>query len=132
MFSLSPLSSTFRPVRLSDWMDDFFTHESFKIDVKKTDNGYMLEAELPGFDKDDIKISYEKDTLTIEGIHQENKDESSDHYVHQERTQMRMKRSIILPDVDDASIKAKLTKGILTVELPVITPKSSNILIEVE
>lgn len=132
MFSLSPLNAALRPVRLSEWMDDFWTHETFKIDVKKTENGYHLDAELPGFDKDDIKISYEKDTLTIEGIHAETQASDSESWVHQERTQMRLKRSVYLPDIDESAIKAKLTKGILSIELPTALKPSSNILIEVE
>jgi len=132
MFSLSPLSSTMRPMRLSDWMDDFFTSDTFKLDVKKTDEGYHLDAELPGFTKDDIKLSYEKDVLTIEAIQSTEKNESDDHYVHQERRFTNLKRSVVLPDIDDANIKAKLTNGVLSVELPVAKNTESNILIEVE
>lgn len=132
MFPLSPRSSTFRPVRLSEFMDDFFGQASFKINVKRSKNGYQLEAELPGFDKDDIKISYEKDTLTIESIRSEDSSASEDEVLHQERSNIRMSRSIYLPDVDDSQITAKLAKGILTIECPVAEPQSSNILIEVE
>ena len=132
MFSLSPLSSTMRPMRLSDWMDDLFTSDTFKLDVKKTDDGYHLDAELPGFSKDDIKLSYEKDVLTIEAIQSTAKNESDEHYVHQERRFTNLKRSVVLPDIDEASIKAKLTHGVLSVELPVAKSTESNILIEVE
>lgn len=56
-------------------MDDFFNdslptartlrNDTFKIDVKEEDNTYIVEAELPGFRKEDIKLDMNDDTLSI-------------------------------------------------------------------
>jgi len=53
--------------------DDFFNRPSllakgFRMDVKETDEAYIIEAELPGVAKDEIEISYNKDNLYI-GTH---------------------------------------------------------------
>ena len=44
---------------------------SFKTDVKETERAYLVEAELPGFQKDDIEISYADPYLTIKAVRKE-------------------------------------------------------------
>ena len=132
MFQLSPFNSTIRPLRLTEWMDDIFESNAFKLDVKKTDKGYHLDAEVPGFDKDSIKISYHDDTLTLEALHNEDSQEDADEFVHQERRHVSLKRSLYLPNIDEAAIKAKLSNGILSVDLPTAVKPSTQIVIDVE
>ena len=51
--------------RFENW-PDFFFPEDFKADMEETDTHYIVTAELPGIEKDDIQIDYERDILKIE------------------------------------------------------------------
>ena len=132
MYRLTPVSHALRSFGLNDWMDDFIKPSSFRLDVNKEGNAYHLIAELPGFSKEDIQLSYEKDTLTITAsIHQE-KEENTKEWIHQERVNRSMKRSLYLPDVDETAIKAKLKDGLLMIEAPIQNTVASTIPISVE
>jgi HSP20 family protein len=132
MYRLTPISHTIKTLGLNDWMDDFMKPTSFRLDVNKKDHVYHVVAELPGFNKDDIQISYEKDTLIITAsVNQEHQDEKDD-WIHKERSHRSMKRSLYLPDLDEAAIKAKLKDGLLMVEAPIQTSVASNIPIIIE
>lgn len=121
------------PVRFYDMLDDFFNFpapsssirrslaaDTFKIDVIDDEKGYTIEAELPGIAKEDINLEFDNDQLTIAINHTEEKDESKPekHYVHKERRQVSMSRSIYLHDINADGITAKLEDGVLTVEVP--------------
>lgn len=81
MTYLTPFERTgydlFRSMR--DWENEFFGEKSTamsscKTDIRDTGDSYVLEAELPGFQKDEIKIS-ESDTLTLSAVHKEKTEE---------------------------------------------------------
>ncbi len=131
MFRISPVSS-FNRVNIGSFMDDFFVPEAFRIDIKKENNTYQLVAELPGFKKEDIQISYEKDVLTIQAKFNREFSEGELPYLYQERRHRTLKRSIHIPDCDETAIKAKLKNGLLTIEAPIQTSVASTIQIETE
>ena len=58
---------------------------AMRTDVRATDNGYELEAELPGFNKEDIHIDLEGDMLSITAEHKEESEEKKKGYVRRER-----------------------------------------------
>lgn len=131
MYRITPLSQTLKSFGFSDWMDDFVKSEGFRLDVHKKDHVYHITAELPGFQKDDIQLSYEKDTLMISATSQDQTEEVHE-WIHQERVQRAMKRSIYLPDLDESAIKAKLKDGLLMIEAPMQTAVASNIPIAID
>jgi HSP20 family protein len=131
MFRISPVSS-FNRVNLGSFMDDFFVPEAFRIDIKKENNTYQLVAELPGFKKEDIQISYEKEVLTIQAHQNQGASEEEGSYLYQERRHRSLKRSIHLSDGDETAIKAKLKDGLLVIEVPIQVSVASNIQIETE
>jgi HSP20 family protein len=123
------------PTRYFDMMDDFFNfgnslaHHSmqagtFKMDVQDNKDAFVVEAELPGVDKDDINLEFNDDQLTIAVNHSEEKDDSQPekNYVHRERRQVSMSRSVYLHDVNPDGITAKLDAGVLTVNVPKQVP----------
>ena len=79
---------------------------------------YVLSALVPGLKADDIKISVEKDVLSVEGnLNYEREEDKS--YLVSERPSGSFKRSFRLPSAIDAEkIDARLTDGILVVEIP--------------
>jgi HSP20 family protein len=103
--------------------DDFFgrrslVNDSFKIDLRDNGNEYVVEAEVPGVKKEDIDISYDNNSLKISLNKEENIDKSEKNYIHRERRLSSMERRIMLADINDKEIKAKLDNGLLIVTLP--------------
>ena len=74
-----------------------------------------MDAELPGFKKDEIDITLENGTLTISAERSvQNKQEGEGEYLLNERRYSRFLRSFTLPPtVDEAKVDAKLTDGVL-------------------
>ena len=93
---------------------------SIRSDVQETDKAYIVEAELPGFDKKNIKIKMDDGILTISAsVDKESENKDSD-YACKERYHGSVSRSYGFGTtvVDADKIKAKFSNGILTVELP--------------
>lgn len=105
--------------------DDWFTPFkgsglSFKTDIRETDQAYLVEAELPGFQKDDIEINYAAPYLTIKAIRkEESKVENTDQQiVRRERHFGEYVRRFYVQDIDDSNITATLKDGVLKLEVP--------------
>ena len=91
-----------------------------KTDVIEKDNCYQLEAELPGFNKEDIKIDLKNDILTISASHSENSDEKDNNgkYIRRERRSSSYQRSFRVNDLKAEDIIAQYRNGVLTVNIP--------------
>lgn len=91
-----------------------------KTDVIEKENGYQLEAELPGFNKEDIKLDLKDDVLTISATHNENKDEKDENgkYIRRERRTSSYQRSFRVDGLKPEDIIAQYRNGILTVNIP--------------
>ena len=89
------------------------------VDVYETDRAFMVEVDLPGLKKDDVKITVENNTLTITGERKWKKDVNDENVHRQERFYGKFVRSFILPDnVDRDHISASFQDGVLTIEIP--------------
>ncbi|MBE6048008.1 MAG: Hsp20/alpha crystallin family protein [Clostridium sp.] len=126
---------------LSDFFnDDFFTPigltggmGKFSADVRETDNEYLVCAELPGVNKEDISLDYANNNLVIKAKRQENHDDSKDSYIRKERLYGEFSRAFHLDNVKREGIRARFENGELKIILPkqVITNNiSSSIEIE--
>lgn len=118
-------------------VDDFFDAFSFhpmKTDLKETDKEYIVEADLPGYDKDGIEIRYEDNLLTINAKQDEITEEKNDTYIQRERRQGSFSRTFTIPsNVKSDEISASFKNGVLTVILPKITPsKPQGKIIDIE
>ncbi|ONF44592.1 heat-shock protein [Marinobacter lutaoensis] len=94
------------------------------VDIKETGDAFLIEAELPGLSKDDVKVTVDDGVLAIQGERKQ-ETESSDHKVHRiERFYGRFMRRFTLPDnVDENSVKATFKDGLLTLTLKKAEPK---------
>lgn len=102
-----------------DWMPFFRPFNSYlQTNVKEKDNKYILEITVPGFTKEDLKLSLDNGYLTIEAEKKQEVDHSNEHYVHKERSYGRFTRSYYVGDIDINSINASYINGILSVEIP--------------
>ena len=91
-----------------------------RIDVVENDRGYEVEAELPGVAKNDLKVTIDRQRVSIEAeVRRETERKEGDQVVHAERVVRKYTRSFELPqEVDDATAVAKLENGVLFLTLP--------------
>jgi HSP20 family protein len=88
------------------------------LDLWDTGTAFVVEAEVPGFTADDVKLTVEKEVLTLSG---ERKLEEREGYsLHRrERFPLKFSRSVALPArIDAERVTAKLEDGVLRIELP--------------
>lgn len=105
--------------------DDFFDRKDrmnfnlMKTDIREDDKSYLLEVDLPGYSKDDIKIDITDGYLTINAkVEKENNDEKKN-YVRRERFTGEVSRSFYVgEDIKEEEVKASFKNGILTLEVP--------------
>ena len=89
----------------------------FGVDVREDADHIYVEAELPGFKKDDVDITLENQTLTISAERKEETEKTGD-YLLNERRYRRFLRSFTLPPiVDEKKVDAKLNDGVLSITL---------------
>ena len=89
------------------------------VDVKETDNSFVLSADIPGLTKKDIKINVASGKLSISGERTYETDQEKDNYHYRERRFGSFDRSFNLPEtVDEDNISASFKNGILTIQLP--------------
>ena len=90
---------------------------SFKLDIRETEKEYLVEADLPGFEKKDIKVSYEDNYLTISATRNENKEDDKD-YICRESSVGEVWRQFYVENVDEEEIEARFVNGVLKLVLP--------------
>lgn len=96
------------------------TFAAFRTDVTDEGDHYALEADLPGFKKEDIQLDVSGDTLTVSAERHSSREEKNDEkkYVHTERSWGQYSRSFDVSGVDIDRIKAKYENGVLQLTLP--------------
>ena len=101
------------------------------VDIKETDKEFIVNANIPGFTKNDIKINVGEKLLTISGDKQEEVNESENYYHFRERSTGAFHRSFKLPNtVNEDKIKATFKDGVLMIEMDKhkeILPKEKEI-----
>ena len=102
--------------------DPFFTgteNKVMKTDIKEKKDKYEIEMDLPGYEKDDIKIEIQDGYLTVHAKVNKNEDEKEDgKYVRKERYNGECSRSFYVGDnVKEEDIKAKFKNGTLKLEV---------------
>lgn len=111
---------------LANWMDDFFSRVGTNgasifepaVNVIENKDVYELQLAIPGYSKDEVKLTIENNTLTISAEYEENKEESTP-YSRREFIKTSFERSFTLPrSVDQDKVEAKFENGILNVKLP--------------
>ena len=89
------------------------------VDLYEKDDHYMIKAELPGVDKNDIKIDLKDRLLTLSGERTYDNEVKEENYYRRERSYGKFQRAFTLPaDVDSDKIKAEFKDGVLEIEVP--------------
>lgn len=138
MFTLTPFVHRNRYTYWNPFadLDQAAAVESFPTDIRDLGDAYLLEAELPGFAKEEIKLSLDGQLLTISAEHvcpsekSAEKDASekaekheSPVYLRRERTCGLFSRSFKLGEIDTENIEAAYENGLLSVKLPKKRPQ---------
>ncbi len=108
-----------------DFLDDFDTKKGFnnlmKCDIYEKDNKYHIEMDIPGFKKDDVKISFEDGYLTVscekhEETHEKDKEKK---YIRRERSfHESCERKFYVGNIDETNVNAEFKNGTLTIVVP--------------
>ena len=101
--------------------DDFVT-PSFRsftpVNIKETENDYVLELVAPGFQKEDFRINLDNNTLTISAEKKEDKENQNEKFIRKEYKQQSFSRSFTIDEnIDAENISAKYVNGVLTLNL---------------
>lgn len=89
------------------------------MDVVETDDHFVLRADLPGLDEQDVKIEVADDVLTVSGERRFEHEDKREGFFRVERGSGAFSRSLTLPDgVDAEAIAAAFDKGVLEVRIP--------------
>lgn len=90
---------------------------AYPVDVYEEDDTVKVDAEMPGFQRDDIDVSLDRGVLTISAERKAEEPKGTSHL--SERRFTRVERSFTLPsDVDPSKVEARLEDGVLHIELP--------------
>ena len=107
--------------------DPFFSQKEnriMKTDVKEKDGNYILEIDIPGYDKEDIQIELQDGYITVTATKSEEKEDKHAKYLQRERFSGMCSRSYYAgEDIKEEDIKANFKNGILTIEFPKETEK---------
>ena len=109
-----------------NFWNDFFTpatwnnnFNSMPVDVSETEKEYIFDVELPGYKKEDVKVSVDDGYLTIEASKNEEKEDTNEgKYISRERFSGSVSRSWYVGNIDTSLIKASYTDGVLKVSVP--------------
>lgn len=89
------------------------------VDILEQDDSYTFEAELPGLNKEDVKISVQDNILTLRGEKKDERKESKKGYLRMETNYGSFSRSFTLPTTINASkIEAEYKDGVLKIHIP--------------
>lgn len=140
MYSLIPFE------KYTNSMDHFFDHiprffvtesdsqpAAFRTDIQDMGDRYLLEADLPGFRKEEISLDLKGDLLTVTACHKGESQESQGKYLCRERHWGSYGRSFDVSEVQQSGITAAYENGVLKLVLPkksAIQPQSSRIAID--
>ncbi len=114
------------PRRNFDLFDEMFEEPFFgksnklmKTDIKESDKEYTIEVDLPGYTKDNIKISVDDGYLTVNANISKEDNDTSSKYVRKERYYGQCSRSFYVGDnIETEDVKASFHNGILKLSVP--------------
>ncbi|MCS7313358.1 MAG: Hsp20/alpha crystallin family protein [Acidobacteria bacterium] len=99
------------------------------VDVYENDKAYVVEVDLPGLKKEDVKVTLQNNVLTIQGERRLAREEKGVDYHRQERFYGKFLRSFTLPEMVDADkVSAEFKDGVLRLTLPKREPSAGRVI----
>ncbi len=121
MFSLRPLRRGWIPSFTGDLFSNFWDWPSdmgFKVDIKEEEQNYLLLAEMPGVNKENINLEITGEYLVISAKSDESHNQEDNRYIRKERRMMSYQRQFYVGDIDPEEVQAKYENGILEIKIP--------------
>lgn len=111
--------------------DDFFINinnlqDNFNVSLKEKENMYLIEASLPGVNKDDINIDFYDDYLTISAKQNYSIEDNSENYIKKEVHYGEFRRSFYINNIKEDEINASFKDDLLKITLPKSNDKPSR------
>ncbi|QDR82261.1 heat shock protein Hsp18 [Sporomusa termitida] len=112
--------------------EDFFaplTHnggQSFQVDLTETEDAYLIDADLPGINKESIEVDYANNYLTIAAKREDVVENKTGSYVRRERKYGEFRRAFFIDNVRQDGIEAAFDNGVLKTTLPKETKKAGQ------
>ena len=112
--------------------DTLLTHsENMKCDFYEKDGCYYIEADMPGMDKKDVKLSYDNGYLTISAETNSSSEEKKKDFIRQERFSGYMERKFYVGEIASEDVSANFKDGVLKVKVPKETVQKTKKTIEI-
>ena len=90
-----------------------------RVDISETDKEFVIKAEIPEVNKQDVKVTVDNGVLTIRGERKKEKEEKNKKFHRVERFYGSFSRSFTLPEnADEAKIEASFKDGVLNLQIP--------------
>ena len=103
------------------------------LDLADHGGEYVVTADLPGFEKDDIDVRLRDNHLDIDAQSETRTEEGEGEYLRRERSQRSVSRSVALPEpIDEENVSAEYHNGVLTVTLPKIEASEGSHSIDID
>lgn len=128
LFDIENVFSNF----FNDSFPGFSGVNPIKADIKENEKEFIVEAEIPGVSKENIKLDLRDDTLTISVEENQESKEERENYIRKERRYGSFSRSFYVENVKNEEVSAKYENGILTIALPKSETKKVNNRIEIQ
>jgi HSP20 family protein len=104
---------------MSQQFDEFGGATTVPVDVVEEEDAFLVLADLPGYDSDDLELRLSGRHLEIDAERTDETESEDETYVRRERTRRSVERSVRIPgDVEEDGVTATLEEGVLTVRLP--------------
>ena len=134
MFGLTPYTRNFYVAsydpfkEMEEFERRFFGQRTpaLKTDIRETENAYILEADLPGFAREDVRAEIKNGYLTIRAERSSESKNEGESYLRRERTSGVFTRTFDLEGIDAEAITASFKNGVLTMELPKAKEKEAS------
>ncbi len=95
-----------------------------QVDLIDNEDSFLVNAELPGFTKDQVDVQINKDELSIRAECRGEKEDTRTNYLHRERAYSSLQRFITFPEeVDPEKVEGSMKEGVLELKVPKKEPK---------
>ena len=123
-----------RKFYIDDVIDSLMDCEKseMKCDIYEKENNYIVEMDLPGYKKEDIKIECNKGNLIVSCEKQKEEKDETKKYIRRERSYGKYSRSFYLGDIDQEHIDASFKDGTLIITIPKIDEEKNKTYIDIK
>ncbi len=109
-----------------------FGPHAMSLDVAESDSTFVVTADIPGFNRNEIDVRANDQTLFIDANRETATESDEETYLRREREHYSLSRSVRLPEpIDSDGIKASLQHGVLTMTIPKAAPDSEETHVEI-